>query len=60
MCCGYGVVLCCPLQVNWLWSFMVNVGFVEIVNDGLDGVSLDALHALWRWWAQLERVGGQH
>ncbi len=39
LCCGYGVVLCCPLQVNWLWTSVVNVGFAEIVNGGLDGCS---------------------
>lgn len=54
------MVLCCPLHVNWLWSSVVNFGFAEIVNSGLDGVSLDALHALWIRRAQLERVGGQH
>jgi hypothetical protein len=48
------------LQVNCLWSSVVNVGFAEIVNSGLDGVSLDALHALWIWRAQLGRVGGKH
>ncbi len=53
-----GVVL--SLQVNCLWSSVVNVGFAEIVNSGLDGVSLDALHALWIWRAQLGRVGGKH
>lgn len=52
------MVLCCPLQVNWLRSSVVNVGFAEIMNSGLDGVSLDALHAIWIWRAQLERVGG--
>jgi len=52
------VVLCCLLQVNWLWSSVVNVGFAEIMNGSLDGVSMDALHALWIWRAQLERVRG--
>ncbi len=40
------MVLCCPSQVNWLRSSVVNVGFAEIVNTGVVGVSLDALHAL--------------
>ncbi len=52
------MVLCCPRQVNWLRSSVVNVGFAEIMNGALDGVSLDALHAIWIWRAQLERVGG--
>jgi hypothetical protein len=37
---------------------VVNIGFAEIMNGGLHGVSLDALHALSIWRAQLERVGG--
>ncbi|CAK9872321.1 unnamed protein product [Sphagnum jensenii] len=45
-------------KVNWLRSSVVNVGFADIMNGCLDGVSLDALHAIWIWRAQLERVGG--
>jgi endo-alpha-1,4-polygalactosaminidase (GH114 family) len=46
------------MQVNWLRSFVVRAYFGEIVNDGVDGVCLEALHAFWLWQARRKKVEG--
>ncbi len=41
---------CCRvrlMQVNWLRSFMGRAYFVEVVNNGVDGVCLDTFHVFW-------------
>jgi len=43
------VLLCCLLQVNWLKRSMVNVSFVEVLNNSVYGVYFDILHVFWIW-----------
>ncbi len=54
--CVYGVV--CLMQVNWLRSSMLRAYFAEVVNNTVDGVYWDTLHAFWLWQAQRKKVEG--
>jgi len=48
------------MQVNWLRSSVVRAYFVEVVNSGVDGVCLDALHVFLAMAGMMEESGGQH